>query len=444
MSLRDGEWLSCEQVRVVGPLTGVTAPMIRETLIALHRQHPNHPSVCRMDREARRWVPVSTAEYAYLMDSDVSVLVWPEPGTAESVAVAAARAAVEQRTGERTGIEPHEVATAETLREALTSRGLGDRPLRVLVCGEFVGIRMSHAIGDARVFNTLVAEIFGAGAAGRPPRLAFPRPTRLPLARASLRFFGRDPRRVVTLLKTPRPVLEEPPADEPRRAWQPDVSATYIRSEPGTLSALRTWRDTHQPGVSAAAVLFAAARAAFEECGLQPGDPGMMILVDARRYLPKGATVDGNFAPAQYVIPSDTLDPRAIHEVMSATIAAGRPLSSLALRDLYALRARFSPTSPPAQVRVKPSPQLTITHIGRLDGYYSELPWACPPEYRMMLSAPTPGGPEAVTVTFAEMDGELHLNVTFHRSTFEEKAMRRIGELICADPVALVEAHRPR
>jgi hypothetical protein len=445
MSLRDGEWLSYDHVRVVGPLTGVTAPMIRETLIALHRQHPEHPGVCRIDRAARRRIPLSTAEYAYLVDTDVAVHAWPEPGTSEAVAVAAARAAQAARaaTEERTGTDPHEVATAEALRDAVAALRLDDRPLKVLVCNDFVGIRMSHSVGDGRVFNTLVPEILGAGAAGRAPRLPFPRPTRLPLARACLRFFGRDPRRVATLLKMPRPVLPEPAADEPRRAWQPDVCSTYVRSDADVLGTLRQWRDTHRPGVSGAALLFAATGAAFEECGLDPSGPGIMVLVDARRYLSKNATVDGNFAPAQYVVPSDTLDPRAIHEVMSAAVAAGRPLSSLALRDLYSLRPGTGTPTEPTQVRLRPSPQLTLTHIGRLEEY-SGLPWACPPAQRMMLSAPTPGGPEAVTVTFAEMAGAIHLNVTFHRSTFEEKAVRRVAELICADPVALIDAHRPR
>ncbi|WP_345627454.1 hypothetical protein [Rugosimonospora acidiphila] len=438
MSLRDGEWLSCDHIRVVGPLAGVTAPVIRETLIALHRQHPEHGSVCRLDRASRRWVPQSSAEYAYLTNTDVEVLDWPEPGTPEAVAVAAARAA-----GERVGTAPHEVATAEALREALIALELGDRPLKVLVCGDFVGIRMSHAIGDGQVFNSLATEIFGAGAAGRAPRLPFPRPTRLPLARASLRFFGRAPRRALTLLRTPRPVLPQPAGNEPRRAWQPEVCATYARSDTGTLGAVRKWRDAHLPGTSIAALLFAATTPAFEACGLRPDGAGLMILFDARRYLGRGATVDGNFSPGEYLVPASTLDPQAIHGVMNAMVESGWPLASLALRDVYALRPGARHVPGPTRVRVQSSPALTLTHIGRLDERYGGLPWACVPENRMVLSAPTPAGPEAVTVTFAELAGVLHLNLTFHRSTFDEKAMRRVAELICADPVGLIEERSP-
>jgi hypothetical protein len=419
MSLRDADWLPYDHLRVVGPLAGVGAPALREALIALHRRYPRHPSVCLLDRSARRRIPVGAAEFAARVADDVAELDWPPPG------------------GTDTGpARPGAVAGA--LRDALVGWPLGDRPLRMLVCRDFVGIRMSHTVGDGRVFNTLTPELLIAAAAGRPPRLPFPRPTRLPLARAALRFFGRDPRRVAALLTTPRPVLAGPSPDEPTRPWQPDVSSHYVRSDQDVLDRLRQWRDRNLPGVSGAALLFAAACAAFEEVGLRPDGAGIMILVDARRYLSSTATVDGNFAAAQYVSPTDPRDPRAIQQTMGATVASGRPLSTLALRDLYSLR-RSRPARPggPDRVRASPVPQLTLTHIGRL-GEYAGLPWACPPAGRTLASAPTPGGPEAVTATFAELAGAIHLNVTFHRSTFDDRAVRTAAELVCADPLRLI------
>jgi len=56
----------------------------------------------------------------------------------------------------------------------------------------------------------------------------------------------------------------------------------------------------------------------------------------------------------------------------------------------------------------------------------------------VLMSAPTTAGTEGVTVSFAELDGAIHVNVTYHRSTFEEAAVRRATELICADPVGLL------
>ncbi len=410
MSVRDADWLAYDHLRVVGPLRGVTAEQIRATLVELHRRHRDHPSVCAIDPVARRWVPSSPADYARLVEQDVAE---SPPGPDPAAAVLA----------------------------ALLAAPLAGRPLRVVVCGDFVGIRMSHGVGDGRVFNALVPELFGAGAAQRPPRLAFRRPSRLPLAKAALRYFGRDPRRLGRLATVPRPVLPQPPAEQPRRPWHPDLATYYRRSDGDLVASVRAWRDRELPGVSAAAVLFAATFLAFDEAGLGSENQGVMVLVDARRYLSKSATVDGNFAAAQYLLPADPRDPRAIYEAMGAAVSAGRPLTSLGLRDLLAWRGRHTTPAPPDSVRVHPHPELSLTHIGRMDGY-GRLPWAVPAGERQFISAPTPGGPEGVTISFAEMGGAIHLNTAFHRSTFAEEPVRRAIDLVCADPVTLLAAAR--
>jgi hypothetical protein len=402
MSVRDADWLRYDHLRVIGPLVGVTTTTVRDALRTLHAMDPGNPAVCRVD--GHRWVPVDPVRYRAALAGDVSEL-----------------------DGDASG-EP-----AVVLRGALAAEPLGDRPVRVLLHRGFAGIRVSHAIGDGRVFSALVPRLFGAAI------VPSPRPVRLPLLRATVGYFGRDPRRVGALLRVPRPVLPEPGPHEPSRPWRPDPASHYARSTVDLLPRLREWRAARLPGVSTAAVLFGAARAAFEECGLAPDHPGLMVLVDARRYLSgrfMGGFVGGNFTAAQYLEPSDPRDPRAIHEAIGAAVAAGRPLTSLALRDLHALRSRRA-TPVPDRVRVHPAPRLTLTHVGRLDGF-AGLPWACPPAGRVLMSAPTPGGTEGVTVSFAELDGAIHVNVTYHRSTFDEAAVRRAAELICADPVGLL------
>jgi hypothetical protein len=413
MSVRDANWLRFDHLRVIGPLVGVTTTTVRDALTTLHAMDPGNPAVCRVHgRRGPRWVPAGPAEYRAALDGDVSEL---DGGTGTGAG----------------GAEP-----AVVLRGALAAEPLGDRPLRVLLYRGFAGIRVSHAIGDGRVFSALVPQVFGAGIAPSP------RPVRLPLARAAASYFGRDPRRAGALVRVPRPVLPEPGPEEPYRPWRPDPWSHYARSAEDLLPRLREWRAARLPGVSAAAVLFAAARAAFEECGLAPDHQGLMVLVDARRYLP-GRFVRGNFTAAQYLEPSDPRDPRSVHEAIGAAVAAGRPLTSLALTDLYGLRSRGRVPPVPDRVRLRPAPRLTLTHVGRLDGF-AGLPWAGPPADRVLMSAPTPGGTEGVTVSFAELDGAIHVNVTYHRSTFDEASVRRAAELICADPVGLVTRYSPK
>lgn len=439
MSVRDAGWLPHYQVRVIGPLAGVTPSTVRESLLALHGHDPRHPALCRLDRAARRWVPLGAEEFAAAVAGNVAQLprkfaqlpgnVAQLPGDVTDLS----RDVTQLHGGDRGTTGP-----AVLLRRVLIGQEPDEWPLRVLLHGGFVGIRMSHAVGDGRVLNALVPALLGA--AGSAPHS--PGRTRLPLARASLRYLARDPRRLVMMLAVPRPVLPGTAPDAPLRAWRPDPAAYHVRSREDLLPRLREWRDGHLPGVSVAALLFAATQAAFEESGLAPGHPGLMIQVDARRYLPRTAVVRGNFSAAQYVEPGDPRNPRAVHEALGVAIAAGRPLTTLAVRDLDALRSH-RPAAAPDRVPVDPAPRLTLTHLGRLD-HYAALPWACPPEQRVLMSAPTTDGAEGVTVSYAELAGALHVNVTYQRSVFDEAAMCRAADLVCADPVGLIVAGAAR
>jgi hypothetical protein len=431
MTVRDAGWLPHDQIRVIGPLTGVTPATVRESLLALHRSDPGHPALCRLDRGGGRWVALRPGDFAALLDGAVTDGAVTDGAVTDGAVTDGA-----VTDGGATKL----AGDAEAVRGALMAQEPDGRPLRVLVRGGFVGVRMSHAVGDGRVLNALLPHLLGVTVI-EPLRR-----TRLPLARAAARWYGADPRRLRTMLTVPRPVLPGFPPGAPVRPWCPDPCSHYARSRDDLLPEVRAWRDRHLPGVSVAAVLFAATRAAFEECGLAPGHPGLMIQVDARRYLPPAAVVRGNFTAAQYVEPADARDPRAVHEALGAAIAAGRPLTTLALRhlralcDLRAARPGRRTAARPDTVRVDPLPVLTMTHHGRLD--YGGLPWACPPGDRVLMSAPTTDGADGVTVSYLELAGALHVNVAYHRSTFDETAMRRVADLLCADPTGLVG--RPR
>jgi len=392
-------WLSVDNLRVIGPLHGITAGGLRDALVRLHAAHPGLAAVCRLDRAAARWVPLCAAEFAAFSGR----LVVPAG------------------------------ATADAVTHVLIDEPLGDRPLLLAVGGAFVGAKIAHAVGDGRIVNTLFPEIVAASAAGRTPRPPFPAPVRLPLVRALLHHFGRHPARLVAAGGISRP----PAGAGAAEPWQPDVRYRSARSA-HALAAVRGWRDRYAPGLSAAAVLFAAAPAALTRAGLPPKWPGAVVLVDARRYLPAGGTVDGNFSWGQYLRPADLTDPRAVHAALAAELATGRPLAMLALRTA---RLALRPDRPATASRVsaRPQPELTLTHIGRLDGYL-DVPWAGPPEEHRNISVPTTSGPEAVTVSFSELAGALYVNVSFHGSTFDPGRIATAVELLCRDPVGLVSA----
>jgi len=97
------------------------------------------------------------------------------------------------------------------------------------------------------------------------------------------------------------------------------------------------------------------------------------------------------------------------------------------------------PSPYPAEAPAEPVVRLTFSNQGRHD-VLSDLPWAADAAQRVNQSVPTLNGPEGITLTTSEMGGVLHLEATFHASTFDPAMVARALELVCADPAALIMA----
>ncbi len=399
-----------DHLRVLGPFTGVTAAGLRTALAQLHAADPWHPAVCVLDRAGNRWLSLSAREFAER--SAGLVVSVPDPGGDED-------------------------AAADAVARYLVDLPLGDRPLVFAHCRGFVGAKMSHVLGDGRITNAVLPRLIGAAAGQPAPAAPAVSPTRLPLASALVRQFGRRPDRLLDLF----PVARPPAAPPGERAWRPDPA--YVSTRSGrALGEIRAWRDAHLPRVSVAAIQFAVLAAAFREVGLPVAGSGAVFLVDARRYLRPGRPVPGNFVWGLYLRPGDLTDPAAVHRTLATELRGGSVLAMLALRAgrlLLAPGRAAAPPPAPTTVAADPRPRLTLTHIGRLDAY-RDLPWTGVPGQWRTISVPTTSGPESVTASFAELSGVAHLNVSFHRSTFDPGRVREAVELACAHPVDLLPA----
>ncbi|WP_018350461.1 hypothetical protein [Longispora albida] len=393
LSLRDRGWLPTETMRLTGPFAGLGTDGLTWALREWYAWCGPSRFTSRIDRDARRWRPASPAETAA-----ASVLHVPPAGP-EALLI---RAAAEPLDG---------------------------RPLMFVHDGAYVVFKASHATLDGGAANALLPELLRSATGGQP---AFPGPyaTRLPLARALVRHFGADPRRLALAARLPRPVQEQ--ARGPVRPWQPAPAYLTVRSERGVPGRIRAWREATGSTASAASVVLAAIHSAFTQAGLPPA-PGLTVLVNGRRYLGKRSWVPGNFASGQYLAPSDPSDPEQVDAAISSAVAAGRPLTSLALCDARELLSRASPQQPrdvPAEAR----PALSLSHQGRLTGY-EDLPWSGPQRFGMFG---TPGSPAGLTVSIAELGGALHLAAAFHASVFHPGQVRTALELVTTDPSTLV------
>ncbi|MBG0567631.1 lipopolysaccharide biosynthesis protein [Actinoplanes aureus] len=408
LTLRERAWLPLEYIRTVGPLTGVNAERVREALIGLHVSDPTHRAVSRLDRNGSNWQHMDGASFARYVHEAVTDL---GPGPVDF----------------------------DAMTRQLQSEPRGHHPVRILVGGGYFALKVSHAYGDAGPVNTLVREIVLAAYEQRAARIAPSVRHRTALVKAWWKQFGLHPDRWKTGLSFARPPHPEP---APTRPWQDGLTVRTARSA-RVLGQMRAWRDEYAPGVTTSAITFAAFTAALIEHGYRPDLRGATFLADARRYLDKGVSIDSNFCQGPFLTPPSLTDPVAIHKTLKAELATGRILTMMLLREgkIMLTGAPGMPDPYPTEGPVEPRPQLTFSNQGRHD-VLGDLPWAVEPAGRVNQSVPTLNGPEGITLTTSEMNGVLHLEATFHATTYDPALIARALDVVCYDPAGLIMAHR--
>jgi O-antigen/teichoic acid export membrane protein len=410
MALRERMWLPFEYIRTVGPLTGVTADGLRKALIGLHDTNPAHRAVSRLDRDTARWQELDADTFAAYVKEAVTPV---------------------------TGSD----AKPDAMSRRLQAEPRAHHPVRILVGGGYVAIKVAHAYGDAGPVNTLVRELILAAAEGRSADFVDAGPKR-PLRRGLWKQFG--PRRGRLNLRAAVQLAAPPaPSTEDARPWQADITVRTTRSTEA-LGRMRAWRDEHAPGTTTAAISFAAFTGALKRVGFTPDETGGVFLFDARRYVPDGAGIGGNFCWGQYLTPSSLTDPQVIHKALKAELASGRILAMMGLKETKIAVAGASgwPAAYPTETGAEPRPRLTFSNQGRHD-VLADLPWSAGNGKRVNHSVPTLSSPEGITLTTSEMGGALHLEATFHASTYDPALVQRALELVCAEPADLVDAPAP-
>lgn len=408
LTLRERAWLPLEYIRTVGPLSGVTAERLRNALIGLHAADPAHRAVSRLDRTGARWLHMdATAFSAYVREAVTDLGDGP--------------------------------VDFDAMSRELQAEPRGHHPVRILAGGGYVAMKVAHAYGDAGPVNTLLRELVRAAGEARPAVIAPSVRHRWALPKAWWKQFGTKPGRWKQGLSFARPPHQEQSATRP---WAASLTVETARSA-DVLAKMRVWRDQYSPGVTTSAITFAAFTAALRELGLNPDTSGGTFLADARRYVDKGISIDSNFCMGPYLSPASLTDPQQIHTTLKAELATGRILTMMLLREgkIAVSGAPGLPDAYPTEAPIEPRPRLTFSNQGRHD-LLADLPWAADAAGRVNQSVPTLNGSEGITLTTSEMGGVLHLEATFHASTYDPAVVARALQLVCADPAALIMATR--
>lgn len=388
---------------MLGPVDLPSPQAIRDRLDRFSTYPGLERLASRLDTKRGRWLPIAAADREDYL----------------------ARAVVDLRAED-------DAAFASWATTAL-SESASDASLRISVGAEYVGIALSHAVGDALSVHQLFPALYAMEFEDLP-RTIVGHPPKALLVRALAHHYGRDPGRALRLVRSDRTPHRRPSGREAAAAvasqrpsageW--DFVATC--SPPGFARELRQRQRAHG-GASPTSMLFAAARRIlFEQVGW-PADSSMQILCDARRYLPRRIPgYLGNFATGITLCVPDARDGAAIDRELRLALDSGRPLAAM----LLAGKTAFQRGEQPADDSHDGMPTLCFTHHGKLRSY-EKLSWRADPGGRRFWAPARPNRGTALTFAFAELSNVVHVSASFDRRLFTRRAVEQVLEELCGD-----------
>jgi hypothetical protein len=197
---------------------------------------------------------------------------------------------------------------------------------------------------------------------------------------------------------------------------------------------MRRWRDDAAPGVSIASITFAAFAAALVRTGLGPVGPGAVFVTESQArpgLRAPGRTV--RWGP--YLAPLDLTDPLAVHGALADAPATRRMLTVLAARGVRTGQRGMAAMPHPRRRGGRPRAQLTFSDQGSHEEL-AALPWAG--GARINISAGAWAEPAGITLVTSRLCDVLHMDVSFHRSTYDPRQLRRALDMLRRDPVGLL------
>ena len=188
------------------------------------------------------------------------------------------------------------------------------------------------------------------------------------------------------------------------------------------LGDLRAWRDATLPGTSLFALVVSGLTRALVRAGITVDDVGTLP-VDLRRYLPRGTNPLANFVSGIQLPLRDGNDPARLHDDLTAAVASGRPIVSLARVTALSRAAQLLSPDGRHATMLPPKTPLVFTGIQAHQQLMDSFPWI-DRDNSVYVTGTRPAVPNGITLQSATIHDRLLISASFQPELHSPERIR--------------------
>ncbi|QHN22202.1 hypothetical protein [Gordonia amarae] len=333
--------------------------------------------------------------------------------------------------------------------DLLVPDGRPNAPMRITLAGRYLRTDHEHGVGEIR-FGLLAHQIITGAVSPQDPVMLAQISRRWDgLATAGLRVFGSRPTRVFDVLRSMRETKRTPAGPEfpidagaPATTPPPNLGphTVAVAAMPAdALGDLRAWRDATLPGTSLFALVVSGLTRALVRAGITVDDVGTLP-VDLRRYLPRGTNPLANFVSGIQLPLRDGNDPARLHDDLTAAVASGRPIVSLARVTALSRAAQLLSPDNRHATMLPPKTPLVFTGIQAHQQLMDSFPWI-DRDNSVYVTGTRPAVPNGITLQSATIHDRLLISASFQPELHSPERIREALTAFATDPAGVL--HRP-
>ncbi len=294
------------------------------------------------------------------------------------------------------------------------------RPFEVHYSREHLAFDIDHGVGDGHFAHDVVNALFDV-CRGRASRWVSRGDTRLAVPRALVHTFARHPRRARTAVQFAgelRSLRSSRLASAPSIEsvdWTPSYAAAVGHVNAGAESAVEEWRRSQPHKSSGAATWLYIARQALHGAGI-PMTGTVMLPFGCRRYLPEGASANGNFMVGlDFPIALDETTSVVAQRLRDYTTSTVSMIGLGAVSGLALVPSHRSRVVPSTR-SVDPVGRITYSDMGIVTAL-DNLPWLNATD-RYHIGFMDPSTPEGISVLSIRVGPTRKIVISFHDNVF--------------------------